>query len=65
MDCRRTARRSIRGMGRASYIFNSTIEGIEEADAILMIGSNPRREARGAERPHPQALALPVNCRSD
>jgi NADH-quinone oxidoreductase subunit G len=31
--------------GRASYIFNSTIEGIEAADAIMIIGSNPRREA--------------------
>ncbi len=31
--------------GRASYIFNPTIEGIEQADAILIIGSNPRFEA--------------------
>ncbi len=31
--------------GRASYIFNSTIAGIESADALLIIGSNPRREA--------------------
>jgi NADH-quinone oxidoreductase subunit G len=31
--------------GRASYLFNSTIEGIEAADAIMIIGSNPRREA--------------------
>ncbi len=31
--------------GRASYIFNTTIEGIEAADAIMIIGSNPRREA--------------------
>jgi NADH-quinone oxidoreductase subunit G len=31
--------------GRASYIFNSTIEGIDAADAIMIIGSNPRREA--------------------
>jgi NADH-quinone oxidoreductase subunit G len=31
--------------GRASYIFNSTIEGIEAADAVMIIGSNPRREA--------------------
>ncbi|MCG6121166.1 MAG: NADH-quinone oxidoreductase subunit NuoG [Microvirga sp.] len=31
--------------GRASYIFNPTIEGIEDADAILIIGSNPRLEA--------------------
>ena len=31
--------------GRASYLFNSTIAGIEEADSILLIGTNPRREA--------------------
>jgi NADH-quinone oxidoreductase subunit G len=31
--------------GRASYIFNTTIEGIELADAAMIIGSNPRREA--------------------
>ncbi len=31
--------------GRASYIFNPTIAGIEQADAILIIGANPRREA--------------------
>jgi NADH-quinone oxidoreductase subunit G len=31
--------------GRASYLFNATIAGIEEADAILIIGANPRHEA--------------------
>ena len=31
--------------GRASYLFNATIAGIEDADAILLIGSDPRREA--------------------
>jgi NADH-quinone oxidoreductase subunit G len=31
--------------GRASYLFNPTIMGIEEADAILLIGSDPRKEA--------------------
>jgi NADH-quinone oxidoreductase subunit G len=31
--------------GRASYLFNATIAGIEQADALLVIGSNPRREA--------------------
>ena len=31
--------------GRASYIFNPTIEGIEQADALLIVGSNPRKEA--------------------
>jgi NADH-quinone oxidoreductase subunit G len=31
--------------GRASYLFNATIAGIEEADAILLVGANPRRDA--------------------
>ena len=30
---------------REFYIFNSTIAGIDVADAILLIGTNPRREA--------------------
>ena len=33
------------GLGRASYLFNPTIAGIEQADALLIVGSNPRREA--------------------
>ena len=31
--------------GRASYLFNAGIAGIEKADALLLVGSNPRREA--------------------
>jgi len=31
--------------GRSSYIFNSTIAGIEEADEIILVGTNPRVEA--------------------
>ncbi len=30
---------------RAFYLFNTSIAGIEEADALLIIGSNPRHEA--------------------
>lgn len=30
---------------RSAYLFNSSIAGIEEADAILIVGSNPRLEA--------------------
>ncbi|GGD06097.1 NADH-quinone oxidoreductase subunit NuoG [Aquisalinus flavus] len=30
---------------RSSYLFNSTIAGLEQADAILIIGANPRWEA--------------------
>jgi NADH-quinone oxidoreductase subunit G len=31
--------------GRAGYLFNSSIAAIEEADAIMLIGCNPRLEA--------------------
>ncbi|MFZ5693334.1 MAG: NADH-quinone oxidoreductase subunit NuoG [Pseudomonadota bacterium] len=31
--------------GRATYLFNATIPGIERADALLIVGSNPRKEA--------------------
>jgi NADH-quinone oxidoreductase subunit G len=31
--------------GRAAYLFNPTIAGIEQADALLIVGANPRREA--------------------
>lgn len=30
---------------RSNYLFNSTIAGVEQADAILLVGSNPRHEA--------------------
>lgn len=30
---------------RSAYVMNSTIEGIEKADAILLVGTNPRHEA--------------------
>ena len=32
-------------VGRGSYLFNASIMGVEEADAILIIGSDVRREA--------------------
>jgi NADH-quinone oxidoreductase subunit G len=31
--------------GRASYLFNATIAGIEEADGLMIIGADPRKEA--------------------
>ena len=40
------------------------LAGIEAADAILIVGSNPRQEAAGAQRAHPQALAPRRRCRS-
>jgi NADH-quinone oxidoreductase subunit G len=45
LDCRQDGARLDPTWGRASYLFNPTIAGIEQADALLMIGANPRREA--------------------
>ena len=30
--------------GRGSYLFNATLAGVEQADALLIVGANPRRE---------------------
>jgi len=45
LDCRYPGSPLSPANGRASYLFNATIAGIEEADAILIVGSNPRKEA--------------------
>ena len=45
LDCRQAGDKLDPKLGRASYVFNSSIEGIERSDAILIIGSNPRLEA--------------------
>ncbi len=45
LDCRPDGAALDPSLGRGSYIFNATVAGIEAADAILLIGSNPRREA--------------------
>lgn len=45
IDCRYPGSPLDPAHGRDSYIFNSTISGIEDADAILLIGTNPRLEA--------------------
>jgi len=45
IDCRQDGAALDPAKGRASYLFNATIEGIEDADAVLIIGSNPRIEA--------------------
>ncbi len=45
VDCRQDGSVSSSVTGRSSYIFNPTIAGIEDADALLIIGSNPRFEA--------------------
>jgi len=44
MDCRQDAAQ-LGEQERAGYIFNSSIAGIDEADAILLIGANPRVDA--------------------
>src|SRR4029078_12783955 len=38
LDCREAADKLDPKLGRASYVFNSSIEGIEQADAILIVG---------------------------
>jgi NADH-quinone oxidoreductase subunit G len=43
LDCRQDGAKL--GGQRQSYLFNSTIAGIEAADAILLVGANPRWEA--------------------
>ena len=44
IDCRQDGMAIGQG-ARQSYLFNSTIDGIEDADAVLIIGANPRLEA--------------------
>ncbi|MDQ4059497.1 MAG: NADH-quinone oxidoreductase subunit NuoG, partial [Pseudomonadota bacterium] len=45
IDCRQDGAQLDPRLGRASYLFNATIGGIDAADAILIVGSNPRLEA--------------------
>jgi NADH-quinone oxidoreductase subunit G len=45
LDCRQDGAALDPRAGRASYLFNATIAGIDQADALLIIGANPRREA--------------------
>jgi NADH-quinone oxidoreductase subunit G len=45
LDCRQDSAKLDPTAGRAGYIFNPTIAGIERADAVLIVGSNPRHEA--------------------
>jgi NADH-quinone oxidoreductase subunit G len=44
LDCRQDGARLDAGC-RAGYLFNTTIAGIEQADACLLVGTNPRWEA--------------------
>jgi len=45
LDCRQDGTKLDPSFGRGSYIFNPTVAGLEEADAILIVGSNPRKES--------------------
>ncbi len=45
IDCRQDGAALDPAWGRASYLFNPTIAGIERADALLIVGADPRREA--------------------
>ena len=44
IDCRQDGS-TIAGDERSAYLFNSTISGIEDADAVLIIGADTRLEA--------------------
>jgi NADH-quinone oxidoreductase subunit G len=45
IDCRQDGTKLDPASGRASYLFNTTIGGVEDADAVLFIGTDPRVEA--------------------
>ena len=44
LDCRQDGT-ALDASVRAGYTFNSTIAGIEDADALLLVGTNPRLES--------------------
>ncbi|MCC0013067.1 MAG: NADH-quinone oxidoreductase subunit G [Rhodobiaceae bacterium] len=45
IDCRQDGSAFDPALGRAAYLFNATLAGIEDADAILLVGSWPRWDA--------------------
>jgi NADH-quinone oxidoreductase subunit G len=45
IDCRQDGAAHDPAKGRASYLFNSGISGTDSADALLLIGCDPRSEA--------------------
>ena len=45
IDCRQDGAALDPSLGRGSYLFNATVAGIESADALLIVGSNPRLES--------------------
>lgn len=44
LDCRQDGAK-YGGKHRVGYLFNSSIAGVDDADAALLVGSNPRKEA--------------------
>ncbi len=45
IDCRQDGAKLDPAQGRATYLFNSTIASIDQADAFLLVGTDPRLEA--------------------
>ncbi|MGA7545944.1 MAG: NADH-quinone oxidoreductase subunit NuoG, partial [Methyloceanibacter sp.] len=45
IDCRQDGAKLNPALGRATYLFNATIRGIADAEAVLLVGTNPRSEA--------------------
>jgi NADH-quinone oxidoreductase subunit G len=45
IDCRQDGAKLDPALGRATYLFNSTIAGIDAADAFLLVGTDPHLEA--------------------
>jgi len=45
LDCRQDGAALDPAWGRSTYLFNAAIAGIDRADALLIVGSNPRKEA--------------------
>ena len=45
LDCRQDGSALDPAWGRAGYLFNATIAGIDAADALLVVDCNPRKEA--------------------
>ena len=45
LDCRQDGSALDARHGRAPYLFNATVAGIDESDGLMIIGSNPRVES--------------------
>jgi NADH-quinone oxidoreductase subunit G len=45
LDCRQDGTKLDPRFGRASYLFNPGVAGIDEADGLMIVGANPRKEA--------------------